>query len=432
MRGTVVSPSNVLGRRRFAYLAVGIALAVYMAAWVVALCLYEPNLYLFTYYAFDYSTGFVRRGLAGELVSLFPATLYFTVQLTLRWLVPAVVVVGLAAVAWTAAVRFGRSERRLMLALLVPVLPFGFAGVVMIPTPTILGQAALAGLAVTLASLSVRPVRDRSILVACGAYGFCTAVLALIHEAIPLLFSLGAVLAAVTLVRGSVKIQRVSALLAVTPGLAASLLVGLLGRRDLSPQCARLPHRFMEWPVSMGQGQILGQKFYIDYNEFVCTYFVPVLNASPADGFKSNVSLGALPWIESAVFGVFICAITILVIRYISGVPFKRFLSLLAQRRLWVIFGAILFIPLFAASSDWIRWWVAISFNVGAIYLLYASKQPESASQPNRRTRILFTVGMILLAFIPMGTVVQVSSNPKSGLQVKPHGSQAEPVSRAG
>jgi len=74
----------------------------------------------------DSSQGFVRRGLAGEILDLFPADLYFTGLLILRWLVPALFGVGIAAVAWTVAVRFGRSERRLMLALLIPMLPLGF------------------------------------------------------------------------------------------------------------------------------------------------------------------------------------------------------------------------------------------------------------------------------------------------------------------
>lgn len=108
-------------RRRLVYAIVGLLLLLYMTFWVAFASVFEPNLQFFSYYAIDYSQGFVRRGLAGEILDLFPADLYFTGLLILRWIVPALFVVGIAEVAWTVAVRFGRSERRLMLALLIPV-----------------------------------------------------------------------------------------------------------------------------------------------------------------------------------------------------------------------------------------------------------------------------------------------------------------------
>ncbi len=204
---------------------------------------YEPNLQFFAYYAVDYSQGFVRRGLGGEILDLFPADLYFTGLLILRWLVPTLFGVGIAAVAWTVAVKFGRSERRLMLALLTPMLPLGFVHAVVLPTPDLIGEAALAVFAVVLASAK----GDRSLLAASGLYGMATAVLTLIHEAVPFLQALGAVLAIVVLAHTSVKIQRLSALLAVAPGLVVALTIALLRRRDVSPQCARLPHKAVRW-----------------------------------------------------------------------------------------------------------------------------------------------------------------------------------------
>lgn len=77
----------------------------------------------------------------------------------------------------------------------------------------------------------------RSLLFASGIYGMTAAVLTLIHEAVPFLQALGAVLAIVVLVHSSVKIQRLSALLAVAPGLVVVLAIAVLGRRDASSRC---------------------------------------------------------------------------------------------------------------------------------------------------------------------------------------------------
>ena len=281
-------------RRRFVYAIVGLLLLLYMASWVVFTSVYEPNLQFFAYYAVDYSQGFVRRGLGGEILDLFPADLYFAGLLILRWLVTALFGVGIAAVAWTVAVRFGRSERRLMLALLIPMLPLGFVHAVVLPTPDLVGEAALAVFAVVLASAK----RDRSLLVASGIYGMTTAVLTLIHEAIPFLQALGAILAIVVLARSSVKIQRLSALLAVAPGLVVALAIALLRRRDVSSQCARLPHRTFHW----APGQTLsGQHAYTDYHDWTCRFITVTTSKTP---FIGPNQVGWAPLILSTMAGI--------------------------------------------------------------------------------------------------------------------------------
>ncbi len=399
--------NEVRSRRGLVYTIVGLVLVLYMAFWISVAIAFEPNAQWFSYYVVDYKLGFVRRGLGGEIVDLFPANLYFTVLLILRWLVPAIFIVGLAAVAWTVAVRFGRSERRLMLALIIPVLPFGFVRAVMLPTPNLLGDAALAMFAVVLASAK----KGRSILFASAAYGFTIGVLALIHEAVPLLLSLGAILAIMVLtVHSSIKIRRLSALLALAPGLVVALAIGLLGRRDESAQCARLPHRAVNHPVKLSMRQILsGQQTYRDYHDLLCSHFLPLFDEPPApSAFRGFLALGAGPITMTTMLGIVIVAVTILLISRISGVPFKRFCDLLRGRLLWVIFGLLLLLPIFATASDWVRWWVVISFDVGLVYLLYASGQPESTQPPTRRTRVLFAVAIVLLALLPSGTVANV------------------------
>ena len=383
-------------RRRFVYAIVGLLVLLYMAFWVVFASVYEPNLQFFSYYAVDYSQGFVRRGLGGEILDLFPADLYFTGLLILRWLVPAIFGVVIAAVAWTVAVRFGRSERRLMLALLIPMLPLGFVHAVVLPTPDLVGEAALAVFAVVLASTK----GDRSLLVASGIYGVTTAVLTLIHEAVPFLQALGAVLAIVVLVHSSIKMQRLSAFLAVVPGLVVALTIALLRRQDVSSLCARLPHRAVDWRRRLSPGQILsGEHTYTDYHDWTCRFITTTTRNTP---FIEPNAIGLTSLIMSTMAGIVVVTLTMLVIRGISGVPLGRFREAVQGRLSWVALAALLLLPVYATSADWARWWVAISFDVGVVYLLYASREPESTRSATTRTRVSFAVAIVFLVLSPI------------------------------
>lgn len=379
-------------RYRFIYVFVGLLSMLYVTTCVAFASVYEPNLQFFSYYAVDYSQGFVRRGLAGEILGLFPSDLYFTGLVTLRWLVPAIFAIGVAAVAWTVAVRFGRSERRLMLALLIPMLPLGLVHAVVLPTPDLVGEAVLAVFAVVLVSVQ----RERSAPVVSGGYGLTTAVLTLIHEAIPLLQALGAVLAIVVLTNSSVKIQRLSALLAVVPGVVVAVAVAVLRRRDVSPHCARLPHKTVEW----APGQTLGgEQAYTDYHDWTCRFITVTTRQTPIIGGNP---IGWAPLVMSAIAGVIIFTLTVFVIRVISSVPLRVFLQAARERLLWVTIAALLLLPVFATSADWARWWVAISFDVCVVYLLYVSQRPESTQSATRSTRVFFAGAIIFFALLPI------------------------------
>jgi hypothetical protein len=183
-QGAVLRPrhsSRARTRYRQRYRTVAGLLLLWLVVLLAVAILCEPDIYWFSYFSVDYTVGFVRRGLAGEMLGLFPPDLYFMGLRTLRWLVSAVFIAGLLVVAWAVAVRSGRSERRLMLALLVPVLPFGFAFAVFSAHPDLFGGAALAVFAVVLASTN----GDRPVVMASATYGVTTAVLTLVHEAIP-------------------------------------------------------------------------------------------------------------------------------------------------------------------------------------------------------------------------------------------------------
>ncbi|MDT7759105.1 MAG: hypothetical protein QOH27_5003 [Mycobacterium sp.] len=402
--------SRASNRLKFGYTALAALLFVWLTCLVaVALTAFVPQMYFFSYFSVDYTLGFARRGLAGELLDLFPADQYFTGLLTLRWLVSALFIVSLGAVAYTATVRFGRSERRLMLALLLPVLPFGFAFAIFCPHTDLLGAAALAAFAAMLGWCN----EDRSIVLGSTAYGLITAILTLVHEAIPVLFSLGAILAIVVLTTGrSVRVQRLCAVVAVAPGLVITMTTVLLGRHGITSElCALVPHRLVDWPAAgnLTMGQMLsGQHSYVDYNDWVCRVIIKRLDQTPTDASRFVASIGAGPLIAMTVFGIIVFALTIVAIRRISGVPFRRFCAVVRPRITWVLLAILLIVPAFATAVDWIRWWVTISFDVGVVYLLYVSSQPEAAQPPSRRTRVLFVVGGILLALLPIGIIPNV------------------------
>jgi hypothetical protein len=396
---------RLASRRSIAYKIAALLLVLWLGALVLLAITFEPDLYWFSYYAVDYTLGFVRRGLAGEMLDLFPVAHYFTGLRTLRWLPSVFFVVGLVTVAWAAAKR-GGSERRLMLALLTPALPFGFAFAVFSASPHLFGGVALAGFAMALASTK----RDRSILFASAAFGSTIAVLALVHEAIPCLFSLGAVIAIVVLAaHSSLEIQRLSALLAVAPGLAVAIAAAVLGRRGISSQlCASMPHGAVDWPSAghLSPGQILsGQHFYIDYHDWMCRNVIGNFGMTFVDAAKFVASIGAGGLLASTAFGIALLAVTVTAVSQVSGVPFRRFCGLLRGRAWWVTFAALLLVPVFATSVDWVRWWVTISFDVGIVYVLYASGQPDAVRAATRRTRIVFAVVAILLALFPVGAI---------------------------
>jgi hypothetical protein len=388
------------------YAIAGLLLVLWASALTLIAVTVVPDGYWFSYYSVDYTLGFVRRGLAGELVDLVPGDEYFTSLRILRWFPTVVFVLGLAVVAWTVAVSSGRSERRLMMALLIPVLPFGFAFALFSARPDLFGASALAGFAVALKFSRT----ERSTLIACAVYGGITAVLTLTHEAIPFLFGLGALVSLTVLARQDrKKTLRLGAILAIGPGLVTALAVAVLGRRGLSSQfCELVPHGPMNHPLAgePSLGELLrGFRFNVDYHDWLCRNILPLYDQTFTDGARFVASIGVIALTASAAFGIALFAVSILAISHVSGVPFSRMRSLLRNRIVWVLIGFALIVPIFVTGVDWIRWWVMITFDVGIVFLLFASSEQESDLPPTRRTRIVFACGAILLAVLPVGII---------------------------
>lgn len=400
---TVDREANAPGGRRRFYL-VGAALMVLWAAVLLALAR-RPDPFWYSYYAVDYTVGFVRRGLAGELAAFVSGEDGFAGQRIGRWLSSAAYILGLVGLAWWVAIRSGRSERRLQLAFLVAVLPFGVAFGLLQAGSTLFGGAALVGFAMAVAAAT----SDRCVLVASAVYGLLTAVATLIHEATPLLYGPGVVVALVVLAH---QVKRpalwTSCALALGPGLATALAVAVFGRRGVSRElCELVPRaRVTAWAHDPATGQLItGHPYSVDYREWVCRTITPMYDMGFVDAIGFVNRLGTATMAANTAVGIGAVAITVLAIREVSGVPLQRMRTPLTQRWPAVVIAFCLITPVFMTGIDWVRWWVVIAFDIGIVYLLYASSQPEVDLPPTRRTTRVFALVVVLSALVPVGVI---------------------------
>ncbi len=399
-------PSTTRSRIR-GFLITFTALLVLWAAILMTIAITViPDGYWYSYFVIDYSVGFIRRGLAGEMLGLFGSAHYFGGLAVLRWVPTAFFTLALAALAWSVAVRSGRSDRRWLLALLIPVLPFGFAFGLFSARTDLLGGAALIGYAIAL----TRATTARATVIVSAVYGLVLAVLTLIHEATPFLFGLGTAAALAVLAgRLDTKTFWASGVLALAPGIAVTMALALFGKQGVSPQlCQLVQHGPMNHPLAGKPtlGQLLsGFRYDVDYHDWFCRAFLPMFDQSFAEGLRFVGSISPVALAGSTVYGLVVVAVSMLAIGHVSGVPVRRFRDLLQGRSLAMLIGALLILPVFATGVDWIRWWVIIAFDVGVVFLLYTRDQPETDEPPTRRTLVVFAVGAILLAVIPIGII---------------------------
>lgn len=407
------------GRRRF-YWFIGAMTILWVATLIaIALALQHlrylfPDGYFYSYFVVDYSQGFVRRGLAGELAGLVPASDAFTAFRLLRWL-PTVLMAGtLVILAWTVATHWGRSERRLMMALLVPFLPFGVAFAIFQATPPLAGAAAL--ICACLALIRVKTAS--AVFVVSGVYGSVMAVLVLIHEATPLLFGLG-VLAALSVLARQLSNRSfwLASALSLAPGLFVATLVALLGRRGVSARlCERIPHGPANEPMAANPPPTLPQllhgfRYDVDYHDWACRVFLPGFDQSFRDGVRFVAGIGPLALTASTIYGLTLLAVTLLCLSKVSGVRVNRFFQALRCRPPAIALGLAMMIPIFATGADWIRWWVFITFDLAIVFMLFAAAEPESAQPPTRsalRTFAAYTAVFIL----PLGIIPAIGTPP--------------------
>jgi hypothetical protein len=363
-----------------------------------------------SYYVVNYDFGFVRRGLAGEFIRIFPDKQYFTGAYVILFASIAVWLVALVWLCLSCLSKGARCERRIMLALTIPALPFSFTYAVYNPHPELFGMTALLAFSMSLTRVST----PRSRMILAATYGLAIAVLALIHEAIPLVFALGAILAILVLAGDATPaMRRICAALAVGPGIFVVLLIATLGRRDVGAQlCDRVPHGMVEYPWAAITNKPQKALDYVlssgqsksDYHDWVCRNLTPTIDADLLAAVHSVSQIGFSFLFGSLILGLLLFAITIWLISFLSGVAISAFLQKIRGDLMLPGLGLALLVPLFVVAVDWSRWWILISFDVAIVYILYAITRPEIEQPPSRRTLLVFVCFVMVLAVIPTGT----------------------------
>src|SRR5215204_1981060 len=329
----ILSITTSRGARPLLYVGIAVAIAMWSATVLfVAINVVPLDVYWTSYYAVDYTFGFVRRGLAGELAGPVPGH-YFAAAIGLRWLSTAVYLCALALV--VGVVMFGRhrSERRLMVAMLIPLLPFGIPFAAYSARPDLFGAAALAVFAIAMGF-----VRSRTAALGwCTGYGLIIAALTLVHEAIGLQFALGAVLAIVVLGGALGPSRRPGVLLAVAPGVVVALGVAAFGRHGIASQlCSALLHHTMPNPLAsitslptLAQYVFGTQQSQTDYHDWVCRNVMPIYDYGIVDAIRIVAGIGIVGLTVSLVFGVAAFAATMYGLSGVSGVPLRAFVDTL-------------------------------------------------------------------------------------------------------
>ena len=396
----------------FVWTATGFVVAAAACHLFVTLVLYPTAIYWMTYYVPNYEFGFVRRGLGGALIHMLPDADYFTAAYTMMW-APAVVWVITLAVLISLILSSGeKSARRVMLAILVPVLPFAFSYAVYTPRPELYAMSALVVLCIALTRLR----SDRSMLIVSAVYGVTIAVLALVHEGIPLEVALGALLALSVLPALEPAQRRLCAVAAVGPGLLAVLAIAAFSRHDAGAQvCQQAPHRQIDNPYPAASNMADSTAYLAgrvpiktDFHDWVCKLEPSILDARLTDGLHKVGTFGVGPLLASFIVGVLYFAVSIWVTQSFSGVRFSTLLAELHGKLTAPVLGLAAMVPLFMTAVDWTRWWVLITFNVALVCILYTITRPEIDQPTNRHHVRIFLCVIAGLAVIPTGAALHI------------------------
>lgn len=381
----------------------------------VVMSVYSNAVVLLQYYAINYKYGFVRRGLAGELIRIFPEHNYFDVAYAILWASAITWLICLAFFVWLVLKPNPGSERRRMLALLVPVLPFSVSYLVYNAHPEIWGMSALVIFSIAVRSAGSR----RSRVIYCVIYGATGAVFTLIHEAMAVQFALGAVLAITVLAKDTTSAaKRLLSLLAVGPGLLALVFVAMLGRRDTATSlCTQIPHGLVDDPVGTYDAPhrslsfLFGQfQHQSDFHDWVCTKTMPFFYMDIFDGARVVASYGLPKLFASLVLGIAILFLTLSAVRYVCGVSARSFAQEIYNDRRMVLLSIALLLPLFVTAVDWTRWYTVIALDITTVYILYAIERPEIDQRVTRRDWQVFVAAVVVFAAIPFGNLNNVGS----------------------
>ena len=392
----------------FVWTAIGLVVLAAGCHVFVTLALYPTAVYWMTYYVPNYAFGFVRRGLGGEIIRMLPDADYFPAVYTMMWAPVVVWLVALAALIWLILSSGEKSARRVMLALLVPVLPFALSYAVYTPRPELYAMSALVVLGIALTRLQ----SDRSKLIVSAVYGVTIAVLALIHEGIPLEVALGALLAISILpAQLASGLRRLCATAAVGPGLGAILAIAAFSRKDVGTQlCEQIPHRQIEDPFPSDHLAYLAGRTEVktDFHAWVCHFERSMVDARVTDGLHKVGAFGAGPLFASFLVGVLYFAVSIWATQSFSGLRFSALLGEVRGKLSAPILGLAAMVPLFMTAVDWTRWWVLITFNVVLVCILYTISRTEIDQPTTRRHVRIFLCVIAAFAVIPTGAALHI------------------------
>ncbi len=389
-------------RTLYVLIAAGVTAWAMTVIWLAA-TLRPVESYLISYYVADYRFGFIRRGLAGELVGPIGDPGFFLRATILRWTITASYLAVLLLLS-VLILRGGRSERRAMVALLPPVLSFGVPFAVFSARPDLLCATALMALAVGISGWPHRALQWSA------AYGVVTTVLAFLHEAIPLEFAFGAALSiyllAPTLTAAR---RRLSAAVAICPALLAIVVIALFSRRNSAAQlCSQVPHQQLPMMVSFGDFKRYlhtGELQRRDYHDWVCRWYLPLFDHDALYGAETVLKRGVDGLLVSLAVGAIALVACVAAVQYLSGVSFFGFLA--GLRGSWAVpVGALLLVvPVFITGFDWTRWMLVITFDLTVVYLMYLRNRPELDRPPTTRTVVAFVLIVLAFMLFPLGLI---------------------------
>lgn len=393
-------------QRALLYRSAAVALVLWCAAFIYTVVEIIPNaIYWLSYYAANYDAGFVRRGLAGELIQVFPAHDYFIVARSLMALSVALYLAALLVLIRQVLNSGQRSERRVVVSLLIPVLPCAASFALMGPRPEFVAAGAFLLFIVALTRITDR----RFIVLSSACYGLFIALMAFAHEAIAIEFVLGAVLSIEVLAHLDREVIRRWCIgLATVPGLIALGVIAVFGRKDLAPQiCNSIPHKTMQNTFKVPPGKLMDYaegrfQSVADYHNWVCRHIVPTFNQSVTQAMHTVWRHG-LPLLAGGfIHGMLVCVLTIWLLVYFTGVPVREFLQNIRGGLLAPGIALALMIPIFATGLDWIRWWTLITINIVCVYLMFAADRPQ-IEEPISRKRLKVFIGVaIFFACVPL------------------------------
>jgi hypothetical protein len=240
-------------------------------------------------------------------------------------------------------------------------------------------------------------------------YGLVIAVLAFIHEVIPIELTLGSVLAIAVLTPWArPSIRWCGLLLAIGPGLLSVAVIGLFGRKKYGQQlCEQVPHRKMQDPFAVPADKVadfmLGRyQSPSDYHDWVCHNIGPYFDAGLSAWLKVVMNLGLPVLAAGFIHGLVVFIVTMWLIQYFTGVRWTEFKGAVKGGIGLPLLALAMMIPVFATATDWIRWWTIILINVAGVYLIFTAGRPEMEKAVSGRQVKVFAAVFILLLCLPV------------------------------